>query len=108
MIQPGTGKMIQIAIDSHRDQSMKDLNFSLEFFVHANRRKHVSKNDLICIERTDGTAMYFALLDTRTLGAGALMCNVYISDPEPRWKGGSRPVIIRRNTGIGEIGRAHV
>lgn len=98
---PGTGKMIQINIDSHRDTPMQDLNFALEFYVYPNRRKQVSKNDLIRIDRTDGTSMFFALLDTRTLGSGALMCNVYISDPEPRWKNGSRPVLLTRNTGMG-------
>ena len=98
---PGTGKMRQVSIDSHRDQSMKDMDFSLEFYVHANRRKRVSKNDLIRIDRTDGSSAFFVLLDTRTLGAGALMCNVYISDPESRWKGGRRPVMICRNTGCG-------
>lgn len=107
MEQPGTGKMIQIQIDSHRDVSMNNLNFWLEFYVHANRRKQVSKNDLIRIDRTDGTSMFFALLDTRTLGSGALMCNVCISDPEPRWKNGSRPVRLVRNTGIG-VGGATV
>lgn len=98
---PGTGKMIQVSIDSHRDTPMADLDFSLEFFVHANRRKLVSKNDLIRIDRTDGTSLFFVLLDTRTLGTGALMCNIRISDPEPRWKNGSRPVMIQRNTGCG-------
>lgn len=101
MEQPGTGKMIQVSIDSHRDQKMQDMNFCLEFYVHANRRKQVSKDDFIRIDRTDGTSMFFLLLDTRTLGAGELMCNVHISDPEPRWKDASRPVIIRRDTGIG-------
>lgn len=100
MSESGTGYIIQISIDSHRDTAMKDLNFSLEFYVHPNRRKPVSKNDLIRIDRTDGTAMFYAMLDTRTMGAGQLMCNVSISDPEPRWKNASRPVIIRRNTGI--------
>ena len=54
-ILPGTGKIIQVIIDSHRDQSIQDMEFSLEFFVHANRRKMVSKNELIRIDRTDGT-----------------------------------------------------
>ena len=97
----GTGKMIQVSIDSHRNTPMADLEFSLEFYVHANRRKLVSKNDLLRIDKTDGTSLWFALLDTRTLGAGALMCNIHISDPEPRWAGGKRPVIIKRNTGYG-------
>lgn len=96
----GTGKMIQVFIDSHRDQPMKDLEFSLEFYVYPNRRKLVSKDDLIRIDKTDGSSLYYVLLDTRTLGTGALMCNVRISDPEPRWPGGKRPVFVRRNTGI--------
>ena len=75
----GTGKMIQVSIDSHRNTPMADLEFSLEFYVHANRRKLVSKNDLLRIDKTDGTSLWFALLDTRTLGAGALMCNIHIS-----------------------------
>lgn len=100
MSQPGTGYIIQVSIDSHRDTPMKDLNFSMEFYVHPNRRKPVSKNDLVRIDRTDGTSLFYAMLDTRTLGAGQLMCNVCISDPEPRWKGSARPVLIKRNTGI--------
>lgn len=47
--------MIQVAINSHRDTPMADLEFSLEFYVHANRRKLVSKSDLVRIDRTDGT-----------------------------------------------------
>lgn len=93
--------MIQVAIDSHRDTPMADLEFSLEFYVYPNRRKLISKNDLIRIDRTDGTSLFYVLLDTRTLGEGTLMCNVSIADPEPRWKGGKRPVLIRRNTGYG-------
>lgn len=96
----GTGQMIQVAIDSHRDQTMQDLDFSLEFYVHINRRKLVSKSELIRIDKTDGTSLFYVLLDTRTLGAGPLMCNVNILDPEPRWKGGKRPVLIKRSTGI--------
>ena len=97
----GTGKMIQVSIGSHRGQPMKDLDFSLEFYVHANRRKQVSKDDLVRIDRTEGDSLFFVLLDTRTLGVGTLMCNVHISDPESRWEGGKRPVLIRRNTGYG-------
>lgn len=104
MEQPGTGKLIQISIDSHRDIPMQELNFSIEFYVHANRRKSIQKSELVRIDRTEGNPLFFAMLDTRTLGVGELMCNVYISDPEPKWKNGSRPVILRRNTGIGTGG----
>lgn len=98
--------MIQVAIDSHRDTPMADLDFSLEFYVHPNRRKLVSKADMVRIDKTDGTSLFFVLLDTRTLGTGALMCNVRIADPEPRWTGGARPVLLKRNTGIG-VGGAY-
>lgn len=101
MEQPGTGKLIQVSIGSHRDIPMQDLNFSLEFYVHANRRKLIQKNELVRIDRTEGDPLFFVMLDTRILGTGILMCNINISDPEPRWKNGSRPVILRRNTGIG-------
>lgn len=100
MEQPGTGKMIQVHIGSHRDIPMSGLEFSLEFYVHANRRKRVMKSELIRIDRTEGESLFFAMLDTRTLGVGPLMCNVYITDPEPRWKDGSRPVILKRDTGL--------
>ena len=98
--------MIQVSIDSHRDQTMNDMEFSLEFYVHANRRKTVRKEDMVRIDRTDGASLFFVLLDTRTLGRGTLMCNVRISDPESRWKGGKRPVMICRNTGCGVGGAA--
>ena len=98
--------MIQVSIDSHRDQSMQEIEFSLEFYVHANRRKKVSKDELIRIDRNDGSSYFFAMLDTRTLGTGMLMCNISISDPEPRWKGGKRPVVLYRNTGCGVGGAA--
>ena len=75
--------MIQVSIDSHRDQ-LKDMDFSFEFYVHANRRKQVSKDDLVRIDGTDGTSMFFVLLDTRTFGTGTLMCNARIYDPEPQ------------------------
>ena len=101
---PGTGKIIQISIDSHRDQSMQDMDFSLEFYVHANRRKAVSKSELIRIDRNDGTSMFFVTLDTRTLGRGTIMCNIRISDPEAKWNGGRRPVLLQRNTGCGAGG----
>lgn len=102
----GTGQMIQVSIDSCRGIPMKDLQFSLEFYVYANRRKRVEKDELVCINKTDGTADYFVLLDTRTLGSGRLLCNVSIADPEPRWKGGVRPVLIKRSTGISVGGGA--
>ena len=92
--------MIEICISSHRDTAMKDLDFSLEFYVYANRRKHVRKEELVRIDRTDGSAMFVALLDTRMLGSGELRCNVRIADPEPRWNDGKRPVLLKRSTGI--------
>ena len=104
---PGTGQMIQVSIDSHRGQSMADLDFSLEFYVYPNRRKTFRKDELVRIDKTDGTSLYIALIDTRMLGVGELMCHVRIGDPEPRWAGGKRPVLVKRATGI-PVGDARV
>ena len=105
-ILPGTGKMIQVIIDSHRDQSMQDMEFSLEFYVRENRREMVSKDRMVRIDRNDGMSMFFVMLDTRILGVGRLKCNIRISDPESRWKKGKRPVLITRDTGYGVGGAA--
>lgn len=94
----GTGYMIQVAIDSYRGVPMADLDFTLEFYVHSNRRETFRKSDLIRIDKEDG-ADFVAMLDTRRLGTGELFCNVLIGDPENRWSGGKRPVILQYNTG---------
>lgn len=90
--------MIQVGIDSYRGTAMADLDFTLDFYVHPNRRETLGKNDLIRIGK-EGGDIFVAMLDTRRLGAGALYCNVSISDPESRWPGGARPVMLKRNTG---------
>lgn len=90
--------MVQVSIDSYRGTPMRDLDFTLEFYVHANRRETFRKTDLVRIEMESG-AMFIAMLDTRRLGTGALWCNVRISDPESRFPGGSRPVILKCHTG---------
>lgn len=97
----GTGKIIQISIDSTRDIPMQDLDFTLEFYVNPNKRKVVKNSELVRQGRRDGTYVFYARLDTRSLGKGHLMCRIRIQDPEGRWEGGYRPVILERNTGIG-------
>ena len=94
----GTGYMVQVSIDSYRGTPMADLDFRLEFYVHPNRRETFRKSDLIRIEREDGSD-FVAMLDSRRVGAGMLMCNVYIGDPESKWPGGSRPVVLQCHTG---------
>lgn len=100
MAETGTGYIIQVSIDSHRDIPMKDLDFSLEFYIHRSRKKTIAKEDMVRIDRADGSATFYALLNTRTLGQGAIMCDAVIQDPEPQWGGTGRAVVIRRNTGI--------
>lgn len=100
MAETGTGYIIQVSIDSHRNIPMKDMDFYLEFYIHRSRKKTVRKDEMVRIDRADGTAAFYALLDTRTLGQGVLMCDASISDPEPQWGVGGRPVVIRRKTGI--------
>lgn len=100
---PGIGYMIETTIDSCRGVAMRDLDFELSFFVYTNRRERFRKSDLIHIELYDGDK-YYAFLDTRKVGAGELKCDITIKDPESRWQGGARPVMLRHSTGkvIGE------
>lgn len=99
-MEVGSGYMIQVEIEGFRGMLMRDLDFSLEFYVYQNRRVKLSKSELLHIEKESGD-LYFALLDSRVLGAGRLMCNVRITDPEPRWREkNARPVILTRDTRV--------
>lgn len=94
----GTGYIIEILVESVKGTLMRDLDFSASFFVYTNRRETFHKNDLIHIQMEEGDK-YFALLDSRKVGSGELKCDLTINDPEPRWAGGARPVILRHSTG---------
>lgn len=94
----GTGYIIEITIDSIKGTLMRDLDFSLSFFVYTNRRETFQKNDLIHIQMDEGDKFY-ALLDSAKVGAGELKCDITIKDHEPRWAGGKRPVVLRHSTG---------
>lgn len=94
----GTGYIIEVSIDSLKGTLMRNLDFSVSFFVYTNRRETFHKNDLIHIEMEEGDK-YYALLDSRKVGMGELKCDITINDPEPRWTGGARPVILRHTTG---------
>lgn len=94
----GIGYMVQVGIDSYRELKMQDLDFTLDFYVHANRRETFRKSDLVRISQETGD-VFVAMLDTRRMGSGELMCEVRISDPESRWPGGKRPVVLRYSTG---------
>ena len=94
----GTGYIIEITIENVKGTLMRDLDFSVAFFVSPNRRETFGKNGLVHIAMEEGDR-YFAMLDSRKVGNGELMCDISIHDPEPRWAGGARPVILRQSTG---------
>ena len=94
----GTGYIIEILIDSVKGSLIRDIDFSVSFFVYTNRRETFHKSELIHIQMTEGDK-YYALLDSRKVGSGELKCDITINDPEPRWAGGARPVILRHSTG---------
>lgn len=94
----GIGYIIETDIDNVKGLPVRDIDFTLSFFVHPNRRVTFRKNELVHIALSDGDK-YYALLDTRKVGSGELMCDITIRDPEPRWVGGARPVILRQSTG---------
>lgn len=94
----GIGYIIEIIIDCVKGMLMRDFDFNLSFFVYTNRRETLQKSDLIHIAM-EGGDRYFAFLDSRKVGNGELKCDITINDPEPRWPGGARPVILRHSTG---------
>lgn len=103
MIDLGTGLIIEINIESAVGNEMRDLDFSVDFFVYTNRRKLFLKSDLICVEM-ESANRYYALLNTSEVGCGKLKAKVTIKDPVAQWAGGKRPVILTTDTGktIGE------
>lgn len=94
----GIGYIIETNIDNAKGLNIRDIDFTLSFFVHPNRRVTFRKSELVHIEMTDGDK-YYAMLDTRRVGRGELMCDITIKDPEPRWNGGARPIVLRHSTG---------
>lgn len=94
----GTGYIIEIMIDSVKGTLMRDLDFSVSFFVYTNRRETFHKRDLIHIQMDKGDK-YYALLDSSKVGTGELKCDINIKDHESRWTGGSRPIVLRHSTG---------
>lgn len=94
----GTGYIIEILIDTVKGVPIRDIDFSVSFFVYTNRRETFNKSELVHIQMNDGDK-YYALLDSRKVGSGELKCDIAINDPEPRWAGGARPVILRHSTG---------
>ena len=98
MAQIGTGYMIAVKIESVNDWKMSDYDFTLDFYVHPNRRQTLRKQDLVRIDMSNGSEFY-AFVDSRKLGEGTLRCRAEIRDPQPQWAGGSRPVILDVATG---------
>lgn len=94
----GIGYIIETNIENAKGLNIRDIDFTLSFFVYTNRRVTFRKSELIHIEMEDGDK-YYALLDTRKVGSGELKCDITIKDPEPRWAGGARPIVLRHSTG---------
>ena len=94
----GIGYIIETNIENAKGLNIRDIDFTLSFFVCTNRRVTFRKSELIHIQMEDGDK-YYALLDTRKVGSGELKCDITIKDPEPRWAGGARPIVLRHSTG---------
>lgn len=106
MSELGTGYLIAVNIESVNDTPMKDIDFSLSFYVYPSQALVYGKQDLVRIDRKDGT-LFFVLLDSRKVGRGRLMCRATIHDPQQHWPGGARPVVLTAYTGkcIGQPSR---
>ena len=98
MSELGTGYLIAVDIESVNNTPMKDIDFSLSFYVYPRQAQVYGKEDLVRIDRKDGSR-FFVLLDSRKVGRGRLMCRATIHDPQPHWPGGARPVVLTAYTG---------
>lgn len=78
---------------------MSALDFSVEFYVHPNRRETFAKRDLLPVVQ-NGEEQYFAMLHTRRIGDGRIYAEISINSPESQWAGSIRPVVLKFDTGI--------
>lgn len=101
MALDGTGYIVGVDIESHKGTMMRDLDFTLQFYVQRNRYIQLNKSDLIHINKKEEGDLYFAMVDSSLLGPGVLRCCITIKDNEPRWmNNGMRPVKLDYATGI--------
>lgn len=99
MSEIGTGYIIEVGIETCKsDIDLANLDFTLEFFVYANRKVTYAKSDLVRVQTQAGDR-YYALLDSALVGSGMLRCRARISDKVRRWENGVRPVILTAYTG---------
>ncbi len=96
MSELGTGLIAQIYIDSAHAGGTPD--FEVSFYVYPSQPMHFRRAELLH-RQVDGVDLWYALLDTRRLGRGRLMCRFRLQEPSAYWPGGSRPVVITQDTG---------
>ena len=101
----GTGYLRKVVIESANGKKMGELDFELRFYIYDNKIQAVKKEDLVRVVK-DGEEIFYAKIHSEKLGRGEVKCMVIIQDPEPRWDGMKRPVVLKRSVGIvvGECG----
>lgn len=92
MNEVGTQLFLNVTVDAKDGTPMSELDFALDFYIERDRAVHVEKSALI---RVDGS--YFALVDSKVLGRGHLMCRATISN---EFAGMAGRVIVKAYTGI--------
>lgn len=105
MAEKGTGYIIRIEVENTHDIPMSELDVQFSFYVDPYRRVRLRKEELVRIRMRHGD-LYYALLDSRQTGSGEVMCETVIRDPEPKWPGGLRPVVLVGSTGL-TVGMRH-
>lgn len=96
MIEPGSIIVLQVMIDSEKNLSMSDLNFSLDFYVERGRGIHYEKDDLIKVV-DGGETRYYAIIDSDIVGRGRLLCRAAILE---EWQGHRKKVVLTEYTGV--------
>ena len=99
MANVNTKYIRRVILEAENGKSMDELDFTLDFFVHANRLQTMKKSDLVRVSTEEGV-FFYAVIDSQILGRGKVKCRVSVTDIEPRLEGMERPVVFVRDVGI--------
>lgn len=88
-METGSGYIIEVNFNSTED-------FTVEFYVERERSVRFSRNELVRVTTEEGERFY-AMIDSKKVGRGNLMCRAEVFDREAHW--GMRPVVLKGFTG---------
>lgn len=96
----GTELKLNISVDQISGYTMDDYDFTAEFYCFSNRRIQLAKDAFIRSDENN----YVAVIDTRSLGAGAVKCKVTAYIPDSDCADGLRTEVCVIDTGLKVVG----